>query len=127
MARVLHERTAGPPSVTGHGYGFGTLRRQAECAARLGKADGPSFDEEVWVAERGMDDMEPGDPRAVADRIRAAGALDPDVYTIQMKKGRPGIRTGTASVCRALGSGRPGPQGNDHIRREVAGLSSGES
>jgi uncharacterized protein (DUF111 family) len=39
-----------------------------------------------------MDDMEPEYLGAVADRIRAAGALDAIYFPIQMKKGRPGIR-----------------------------------
>ena len=50
------------------------------------------FDEEVWVLEADMDDMEPEYLGAVADRIRAAGALDVLYFPIQMKKGRPGIR-----------------------------------
>ncbi len=87
-------RTRPPFRVTGHGYGFGTFETTRPNVLRvfLGEADGPSFDEEVWVAEADMDDMEPEYLGAVADRIRAAGALDAIYFPIQMKKGRPGIR-----------------------------------
>ena len=87
-------RTRPPFRVTGHGYGFGTFETTRPNVLRvfLGESDRPSFDEEVWVAEADMDDMEPEYLGAVADRIRAAGALDAIYFPIQMKKGRPGIR-----------------------------------
>ncbi len=115
-------RTRPPFRVARHGYGFGTFETTRPNVLRvfLGEADGPSFDEEVWVAEADMDDMEPEYLGAVADRIRAAGALDVLYFPIQMKKGRPGIRLALiAPLSRLSGSGRHGPQGDNHLRGKV--------
>ena len=77
--QVLHERTD-EAALPGHGtrLRLRTFENNQANVLRvfLGEADGPSFDEEVWVAEADMDDMEPEYLGAVADRIRAAGALD---------------------------------------------------
>jgi len=95
IARYYGKGRRRPPfRVVGHGYGFGTFEAARPNVLRvfLGETDGPSFDEEIWVAEADLDDMEPEYLGAVADRIRAEGALDVLYFPVHMKKGRPGTR-----------------------------------
>jgi len=95
IARYYGKGRKRPPfRVVGYGHGFGTFEASRPNVLRvfLGETDGPPYDEEVWVAEADLDDMEPEYLGAVADRIRAEGALDVLYFPVQMKKGRPGIR-----------------------------------
>lgn len=58
----------------------------------VGETDEPAYDHEVEVVEADIDDMEMEYMGAVADRLRAAGALDVLFFPVSMKKGRVGIR-----------------------------------
>lgn len=85
------------------GVGFGTYETDAPNVLRvfIGEKREPEPHEEVWVAEADMDDMELEYMGAVADRIRAAGALDVLYFPVYMKKGRVGLRL-SVTVSEAL-------------------------
>ncbi len=76
------------------GNGVGTYNSSRPDVLRIfvGESDDPSYDEEVWVIETDLDDMEMEYMGAVAGRIRSAGALDVLFFPVSMKKGRMGIR-----------------------------------
>jgi pyridinium-3,5-bisthiocarboxylic acid mononucleotide nickel chelatase len=94
-----------PFRLTGHGYGFGTFETTRPNVLRvfIGEAANEVADEEVWVIEADMDDMETEYIGAVADRMRKAGALDVLYFPVQMKKGRSGIRLSVITQKPALG------------------------
>jgi uncharacterized protein (TIGR00299 family) protein len=94
-----------PFRVTGHGYGFGTFETTRPNVLRvfIGEAANEVVDEEVWVIEADMDDMETEYIGAVADRMRGAGALDVLYFPVQMKKGRSGIRLSIVTLQPSLG------------------------
>lgn len=83
-----------PFKVIAHGYGFGTYETTKPNLLRvfIGEAHEETIDEEVWVIEADMDDMEAEYMGAIAERMREAGALDVLHFPVQMKKGRPGTR-----------------------------------
>jgi uncharacterized protein (DUF111 family) len=59
----------------------------------VGLASTPGiFDEEVYVVEADIDDMNMEYCGAIAERIREGGALDVLYYPVYMKKGRIGVR-----------------------------------
>ncbi len=76
------------------GYGVGTYKSSRPDVLRIfvGEADEPAYDHEVEVIEADIDDMEMEYMGAVADRLRAVGALDVLFFPVSMKKGRMGIR-----------------------------------
>jgi len=76
------------------GYGVGTYTSSRPDVLRVfvGETDEPAYDHEVEVIEADIDDMEMEYMGAVADRLRAAGALDVLFFPVSMKKGRMGIR-----------------------------------
>lgn len=83
------------------GCGMGSYESLKPDALRIyiGESDDPSHDEEVWLIEVDLDDMEMEYVGAVAERIRQARALDVVYFPVHMKKGRIGIRLSvTASV-----------------------------
>ena len=94
-----------PFRVIYHGYGFGTFETNRPNVLRVfvGEANDAAFDGEVWVIEADMDDMDPEYLGAVAERIRAAGALDVLHFPVQMKKGRSGIRLSIVAPTSYLG------------------------
>lgn len=112
IVRYYVKGRAGVPfRVKAHGYGFGTFETTrpnvlrvfigeaaastlAEAGASTGTEAAASTlaDEEVWVIEADMDDMETEYLGAAAERMRASGALDVLFLPVQMKKGRPGVR-----------------------------------
>jgi pyridinium-3,5-bisthiocarboxylic acid mononucleotide nickel chelatase len=84
-----------PPAQFGKiGYGVGTYKTDKPDVLRIfiGKAEEMSFEQDVWVIETDLDDMEMEYIGAVADRMRSAGALDVLYFPVYMKKGRIGIR-----------------------------------
>ncbi len=113
MYRRNRRRSGRPPTAcasrcsifSGHGYGFGTFETDRPNVLRvfIGEANDVTFDEEVWVVEADLDDMEAEYLGAVADRIRAAGALDVLHFPVQMKKGRSGIRLSILAPPSLLG------------------------
>jgi len=76
------------------GYGVGTYKTDKPDILRIfiGKSEEPVFEEDVMVIETDIDDMEMEYVGAIADRLRAAGALDVLYFPVYMKKGRIGIR-----------------------------------
>jgi hypothetical protein len=91
--------------IVGHGYGFGTFETTRPNVLRvfIGEAEDAVIDEEVWVIEADMDDMETEYIGAVAERMREAGALDVLYFSVQMKKGRSGIRLSIITHQPSLG------------------------
>ncbi len=85
------------------GYGVGTYKSSRPDVLRIftGETDEPAYDHEVKVIEADIDDMEMEYMGAVADRLRAAGALDVLFFPVSMKKGRTGIRL---SVTAGMGT-----------------------
>ncbi len=92
-----------PFSLRTSGVGFGTYQTDSPNVARIfiGEAERPEPDEEVWVIETDMDDAEIEYMGAVAERIKAAGALDVLYFPVYMKKGRVGLRLAvtTSAAC----------------------------
>jgi pyridinium-3,5-bisthiocarboxylic acid mononucleotide nickel chelatase len=87
----------GPPpsmNVERTGYGVGTYKTDKPDILRIfiGEAGGPHYEEEVWLIECDMDDMDIEYLGAVAERMRSAGALDVLYFPVYMKKGRLGVR-----------------------------------
>ncbi len=102
----VKNRVRMPFKIVHQGYGFGTF----EAATRpnvlrvfIGEAVSGAIDEEVWVIEADMDDMETEYLGAVADRMRASGALDVLYFPVQMKKGRSGMRLSIVTHQPSLG------------------------
>jgi uncharacterized protein (TIGR00299 family) protein len=98
-----------PFRVKSYGYGFGTYETTRPNVLRvfIGEATEAlataGADEEVWVIEADMDDMETEYLGAAAERMRASGALDVLYFPVQMKKGRPGVRLSIIAREKELG------------------------
>jgi uncharacterized protein (TIGR00299 family) protein len=99
-------RTRMPFRIISHGYGFGTRETGKPNVLRIfvGEAPDIAVDEEIWVLETDMDDVEMEYLGAVADRLRDMGALDVLYFPVQMKKGRPGIRLSVIAPVSSLGN-----------------------
>ena len=95
-----------PFTVMTHGCGFGTYETERPNVLRvfIGEAGDAAADEEVWVIEADMDDMETEYMGAVADRLRAAGALDVLYFPVHMKKGRSGVRLSVLTPASRTGA-----------------------
>lgn len=91
---VKDRNTAPPFIVEKTGYGVGNYKAARPDALRIfiGSSEEPVYDEDIWVIECDLDDMEMEYMGAVADRIRNSGARDVLYFPVSMKKGRPGIR-----------------------------------
>lgn len=91
---VKNKEAAPPFVVEKTGYGVGTYQSSRPDVLRIfvGNAEDRYYDEEVWVVECDLDDMEMEYTGAVADRIRNTGALDVLYFPVFMKKGRQGVR-----------------------------------
>jgi uncharacterized protein (TIGR00299 family) protein len=77
------------------GYGIGSYKTERPDALRIfvgHSAPAASSDEEVWVIEADLDDMETEYMGACAERLRKEGALDVLYFPVHMKKGRIGLR-----------------------------------
>ncbi len=88
-----HGRT---PSMTIRktGYGLGSYKTDKPDALRvfIGDTAATSSDEEVWIIEVDLDDMEMEYIGSCAEKMKAEGALDVLYFPVYMKKGRIGIR-----------------------------------
>lgn len=95
-----------PPFKTlssGHGVGTYKSSRPDVLRVYVGETDGEPFhDEDVWVVEADLDDMEMEYLGAVTERIRSAGALDALLFPVSMKKGRMGVRLSVTTSSREL-------------------------
>jgi uncharacterized protein (TIGR00299 family) protein len=91
---VRDTKTAPPFVIEKTGYGVGNYKAARPDALRIfiGASEESVFDEEVWVIECDLDDMEMEYVGAVADKIRNNGARDVLYFPVSMKKGRSGIR-----------------------------------
>jgi pyridinium-3,5-bisthiocarboxylic acid mononucleotide nickel chelatase len=81
-------------TVAAVGYGLGSYQTDRPDALRVfvGDTSAPSSDEEVWVIEVDLDDMEMEYLGASAEKLKAKGALDVLYWPVYMKKGRVGVR-----------------------------------
>lgn len=105
VAHYVQPGSAAPAFRTlcrGHGVGTYVSSRPDVLRIFIGESDGPSHDEEVWVIETDIDDMEMEYMGAVADRVRDAGALDVLFFPVFMKKGRMGIRLSVTTGLNGL-------------------------
>ncbi len=104
VAYYARKQSAVPPfRELAMGYGIGTYQSSRPDVLRIfvGESSGPDHDEEVFVIEADIDDMEMEYLGAVVDRIRKAGAIDVIHFPVSMKKGRTGIRISvTADAAR---------------------------
>jgi uncharacterized protein (TIGR00299 family) protein len=95
VRHYVKDRKIAPPFIVEKtGYGVGNYKTTKPDALRIfiGSSEEPVYDEEIWVIECDLDDMEMEYMGAVADRIRNNGARDALYFPVFMKKGRPGIR-----------------------------------
>lgn len=95
IRHYVHERKSVPPfTIEKIGYGIGSYNTEKPDVLRIfiGKSDEPIYDEEIWVIESDIDDMDMEYVGAIADKIRQEGALDVLYFPVYMKKGRIGIR-----------------------------------
>jgi hypothetical protein len=92
--------------IVRHGCGFGTFEATRPNVLRvfIGETDGPAVDEEIWVMEADMDDMEAEYMGVAAERRRGAGALDVLYFPVQMKKGRSGLRLSILAPASRIGA-----------------------
>jgi uncharacterized protein (DUF111 family) len=76
------------------GYGLGSYQLETPDALRvfIGVREDPSHEEEVWLLEVDIDDMDMEYLGVVVERIRDKGALDVLYFPVYMKKGRIGVR-----------------------------------
>ncbi|MGD9579730.1 MAG: nickel pincer cofactor biosynthesis protein LarC [Syntrophorhabdus sp.] len=86
------------------GYGLGSYDLETPDVLRIfiGKSEDPSHDEEVWLLEVDLDDMDMEYLGVVAERIRSRGALDVLYFPVYMKKGRIGVRLSITAPVEAL-------------------------
>jgi len=86
------------------GYGLGSYGSETPDALRIfiGTSEDPSHEEEVWLLEVDLDDMDMEYLGAVAERIRGKGALDVLYFPVYMKKGRIGVRLSITAPIKAL-------------------------
>ncbi|MBP1745787.1 MAG: hypothetical protein H6Q54_402, partial [Deltaproteobacteria bacterium] len=68
----------------------------------IGASEDPSHEEEVWLLEVDLDDMDMEYLGAVTERIRGEGALDVLYFPVYMKKGRIGVRLSITAPVEAL-------------------------
>jgi len=93
---------AAPPfNIERIGHGIGSYATDKPDALRIfiGDSDEPESDEEVWLIEADLDDMEMEYSGAVAERIRKEGALDALYFPVYMKKGRLGVRLSVTATA----------------------------
>lgn len=96
VKHLVNEQNTPPPpmSVEKTGCGAGTYKSTRPDILRIfiGECDEYGDEDEVYIIETDMDDMEMEYIGAVADRIRDCGALDVLYFPVYMKKGRLGMR-----------------------------------
>jgi hypothetical protein len=93
-----HGRPSFSPHATGCGFGSRQEGEKPNMArVFVGATQEDESLEETWLVEADIDDAEMEYMGAVADRIRAAGALDVLYYPVYMKKGRVGLRLSVIS------------------------------
>ena len=101
---VKDKNTAPPFTIEKTGYGMGAYKTAKPDILRIliGKTEESLYEEEVWVIESDIDDMEMEYLGAISDKIREAGALDVLYFPVYMKKGRIGIRLSVTVTAEKL-------------------------
>jgi uncharacterized protein (TIGR00299 family) protein len=101
---VKDKNTAPPLTIEKTGYGMGAYKTAKPDVLRIfiGNTEEPLYDEEIWVIETDIDDMEMEYLGAISDKIRDAGALDVLCFPVYMKKGRIGVRLSVAVIAEKL-------------------------
>jgi hypothetical protein len=100
-----HGRPSFSPHATWCGFGSRQEGEKPNMArVFVGATQEDEGREEVWLVEADIDDAEMEYVGAVADLIRAAGALDVLYYPVYMKKGRVGLRLSVISSDELLES-----------------------
>lgn len=86
------------------GYGAGNYESEKPDLLRIfiGDTDEVTCDEDIWVIEADVDDMNMEYTGAVLDKIREAGAMDALFFPVHMKKGRIGIRISVSTFAEKL-------------------------
>jgi pyridinium-3,5-bisthiocarboxylic acid mononucleotide nickel chelatase len=86
------------------GYGLGAYETEKPDVLRIfvGNSAGPTSDEETWLIEADIDDMDTEYMGTVAERIRKEGALDVLYFPVYMKKGRVGLRLSVTTTLERL-------------------------
>ncbi|MEI6125428.1 MAG: nickel pincer cofactor biosynthesis protein LarC [Pseudomonadota bacterium] len=83
-----------PMTILKTGYGAGTRElKEVPNMLRLilGETKGETGEQQVWILEANIDDMNPEWTGYVMERLFAAGALDVLLVPAYMKKNRPGV------------------------------------
>lgn len=86
------------------GYGAGNYISAKPDLLRIfiGSTDEEACDEDIWVIEADIDNMNMEYTGAVLDKIREAGAMDALFFPVHMKKGRIGIRISVSTFADKL-------------------------
>jgi hypothetical protein len=96
IVTTLVKAFGAPPPMTISGIGYGAGSRDIPAIPNLlrvmlGESHSVQADEQVWVLEANIDDMNPEWAGFLMERLFAAGALDVIFIPAQMKKNRPGL------------------------------------
>ncbi len=97
IVTALVKTFGAPPPMTMSGVGYGAGSRDIPAIPNLlrlmhGETHSVQADEQVWVLEANIDDMNPELSGFLMERLFAAGALDVIFIPVQMKKNRPGFQ-----------------------------------
>ena len=95
---VQNKHKAPPITIEKTGYGMGTYKSAKPDVLRIfiGNSEEPIYDEDIWIIETDIDDMEIEYLGAISDKIRHVCALDVLCFPVYMKKGRIGVRLSVA-------------------------------
>ncbi|MFA5142862.1 MAG: nickel pincer cofactor biosynthesis protein LarC [Candidatus Omnitrophota bacterium] len=97
ILKVLSKAAGAVPQmeISAIGYGAGSKEigeRPNLLRVLIGVAESPFKEDNVYVAETNVDDMNPQHVGYTIDKLLGAGALDAYVTNIQMKKSRPAFK-----------------------------------
>ncbi len=100
VRHYVTDRKAPPMVIQKRGCGVGSYKSERPDVLRIfiGTVEEPVHNEEIWMIEVDLDDMNMEYLGAVADRIREAGARDVLYFPVQMKKGRIGVRLSVSAA-----------------------------
>jgi pyridinium-3,5-bisthiocarboxylic acid mononucleotide nickel chelatase len=105
LKHYVKDRLKLPFTIKSSGYGFGTKEMSKPNVLRVfvGETEDIPADQEAWVIEADMDDVELEYMGVVIERLLKAGAHDALFFPVQMKKGRGGLRLSVTAPTSALG------------------------
>jgi uncharacterized protein (TIGR00299 family) protein len=104
LKHYVKDRLKFPFTIKSYGYGFGTKEKSKPNVLRVfvGETEDIPADQEAWVIEADMDDVELEYMGVVIERLLKAGAHDALFFPVQMKKGRSGLRLSVTAPTSAL-------------------------